>query len=430
MKRLFFVFLLLLLSCVSVPVSPQNLSVMCRQISNQQTAVDSLRHVLKELERNLDEDRQRQVVFSERIQDRVRQDYGYYVQHVSWVMGLYGVGVALLVAIVGFLVPFMYNKMLRNDLKKCRKQAISAAGQVRQASIRMSGLERQIAALQNQLEEMKSIRNTVEKIQEKIEISEKATYAAARKAEISKLFAEAYNEKDHKKQIELYTKLINLNPNLAAAYYNRSYVYDEIGEYSEALVDINKAIELNPENAGFYCNRGIVYGHLGDMQAELADYNKAIELNSKHVGAYCNRGNLYDDIGEVEKALNDLNMALALDPNHATSYNNRANVYLYQNEIEQAMADIQKAFELEKENADQYDTRGCIYLEMKEYDPAIRDFTKAIELNPKKQEFYENRARAYRELAGIETEEEKKRTYRKAEDADRAMARKLGDKVA
>lgn len=431
MRRLFSVFLFSVILCLSVPVSAQNLAAIRSQVANQQNTIDSLRHVLRGIEKNMEEDRQRQFENSERIQERARQDYGFYVQHVSCVMGLYGVGVALLVAIVGFLVPFMYNKMLRNDLKKCRKQAISAAGQVRLASIRMSELEKQIVVLQDQLEEMKSIRDTVEKIQEKIEISEKATYAAARKAEISKLFAEAYNEKDYKKQIALYTKLISLDPNLAAAYYNRSYVYDEMGEYSEALADINKAIELNPVDARSYCNRGIVYGHLGDMQAELADYNKAIELDSKHVCAYCNRGNLYDDMGEVEKALNDLNMALALDPNHATSYNNRANVYLYQNEIEQAMADIQKAFELEKENADQYDTRGCIYLEKKEYDPAIKDFTRAIELNPKEKEFYENRARAYRELAGIETETEKQQTYREAEEADRAMVRKLSeDEVA
>lgn len=399
MRRLFSVFLFSVILCLSVPVSAQNLAAIRSQVANQQNTIDSLRHVLRGIEKNMEEDRQRQFENSERIQERARQDYGFYVQHVSCVMGLYGVGVALLVAIVGFLVPFMYNKMLRNDLKKCRKQAISAAGQVRLASIRMSELEKQIVVLQDQLEEMKSIRDTVEKIQEKIEISEKATYAAARKAEISKLFAEAYNEKDYKKQIELYTKLINLDPELAVAYLDRGYVYCNMNMYDNALNDFNKMIELDPANPDGYSNRGAVYGYLGKYQAALVDYNKAIEL----------------------------------DPNHAASFNNRANVYLRQRKIKQAMADIQKVFEIENANANaaQYDTRGCIYLEKKEYDLAIKDFTRAIELNPKGKEFYENRARAYRELAGIETETEKQQTYREAEEADRAMVRKLSeDEVA
>lgn len=393
MRRLFSVFLFSVILCLSVPVSAQNSAAIRSQVANQQNTIDSLRHVLRGIEKNMEEDRRHQFEDSERIREDARQDYGFYVQHVSCVMGLYGVGVALLVAIVGFLVPFMYNKMLRNDLKKCRKQAISAGKQVQEASIRMSELEKQIVVLQDQLEEMKSIRETVEKIQEKIEISEKATYAAARKAEISKLFAEAYNEKDSKKQIELYTKLINLDPNVAAAYFDRGYVYCNLNMYDNALNDFNKMIELNPANPDGYSNRGAVYGYLGKYQAALVDYNKAIEL----------------------------------DPNHAASFNNRANVYLRQHKIKQAMADIQKAFEIENENAAQYDTRGCIYLEMNEYDLAIRDFTKAIELNPKGKEFYENRAKAYRELAGVETEAEKQQTYREAEEADRAMVRKLGE---
>lgn len=425
MKRLLSL-LLLFLVCISIPIPAQNLATMRRQMASQQTSVDSLRHVLRGLEKNMEEARLRQFEDSERIRDRARQDYGYYLQHVSWVMGLFGGGIALLVGLVGFFVPFMYNKMLRNDLKKCRKRAISAGKQVQEASKRMKEFEAQIGILQNQLEEMKSIRETVEKIQEKIRKSEKATYAAARKAEISKLFAEAYNEKDYKKKIELYTKLINLDPNVAAAYFNRGYVYDEIGEYGKALDDINKSIELNSNDADAYCIRGIIYNHLGDDHSALKNYNKAIELDSKHVNAYCNRGYIYDNIGEYEKALYDLNMAIELDPNHATSFNNRANVYLHKHKIEQAMENIQKAIELE-EDADQYDTRGSIYLEMREYDSAIKDFTKAIELSPKEKEFYENRAKAYRELAGVEPEAEKQQTYREAEEADRAMVRKLGE---
>ena len=48
-----------------------------------------------------------------------------------------------------------------------------------------------------------------------------------------------------------------------------------------ALADFNQAIQLNPELAEAYYGRGTVYFLKGDLDNALAYFNQAIQLNPK-----------------------------------------------------------------------------------------------------------------------------------------------------
>ncbi|MEI6687473.1 MAG: tetratricopeptide repeat protein, partial [Planctomycetota bacterium] len=48
-------------------------------------------------------------------------------------------------------------------------------------------------------------------------------------------------------------------------------------KYPEAIADYTKAIELNPNLATAYYNRGIVLKSLGKTEAAIADFTKARE---------------------------------------------------------------------------------------------------------------------------------------------------------
>ncbi|MEI6687187.1 MAG: tetratricopeptide repeat protein, partial [Planctomycetota bacterium] len=49
-------------------------------------------------------------------------------------------------------------------------------------------------------------------------------------------------------------------------------------KYPEAIADYTKAIELNPNLATAYYNRGIVLKSLGKTEAAIADFTKARDL--------------------------------------------------------------------------------------------------------------------------------------------------------
>ena len=109
-----------------------------------------------------------------------------------------------------------------------------------------------------------------------------------------------------RKEIEHYTKALELNPQMSSAYYNRALIYADIGEYDMAIKDYNSVINLDPEDAGAYSSRGEAYWHKGESDNAIADYSKAIELDPNDAVNYCKRCEVWLGLREWEKAKADL----------------------------------------------------------------------------------------------------------------------------
>jgi len=57
------------------------------------------------------------------------------------------------------------------------------------------------------------------------------------------------------------------------------------------LIDeFTKIIEINPKNATAYYNRGLTKFHLDDYIGAVSDFSIAIQLDHKFTSAYFNRG--------------------------------------------------------------------------------------------------------------------------------------------
>jgi len=71
---------------------------------------------------------------------------------------------------------------------------------------------------------------------------------------------------------------IRQNPKNSHAYFERHFVWMDLGEPHRALDDLNKVIELAPEPVGFI-SRGEVYRFLGEYEKAIEDYNRAEAIN-------------------------------------------------------------------------------------------------------------------------------------------------------
>jgi tetratricopeptide (TPR) repeat protein len=202
----------------------------------------------------------------------------------------------------------------------------------------------------------------------------------------------------HERAIEDYDKAIELNPNLAKAYSNRGLAYADLSQYERAIGDYSKAIGLNPNLMQAYYNRGNGYVELNKHERAIEDYAKAIGLNPNFAQAYYNRGFAYDGLNQHERAIEDYDKAIELNPNLAQAYHNRGLAYAELNKHERAIEDYDKAIELNPKYAEAYIARGIACAELKQHDRAIVDFNKAIELNPKYAGAYYTRSNAYAEL--------------------------------
>ena len=154
------------------------------------------------------------------------------------------------------------------------------------------------------------------------------------------------------------------------------------GNFVQAITDYTKAIELEPNNAAAYYNRGIVYSNSGNLEQAIQNFTKAIELDPRKIEAYINRGTAYLDSQDFEKALQDYNKTIALDSSIAEAYNNRGIVYFHLGDLAQAISDYTRAITLDSSYAFAYVNRGNAYVRSGKLKEAIQDFERYLDLAP------------------------------------------------
>ncbi len=319
-----------------------------------------------------------------------------YTTHVSWVVGLLGVLITILVAVSGFFVPYMTNKRFQEEMDEKIAAHDNEIEQSRQS------LYEQIRKNEQLMSELEGVKNHVDQVeasikemQEKMKQSEEQARQSAITAKASALFSKALKEKDTDIKISLYTEVLDLDPQSVEAHNNRGNAYSDKGEYDKAIQDYAEAIKLNPQYAEAYYNRGNVYCNKGEYDKAIQDYAEAIKLNPQYAEAYYNRGTAYLKKGEYDKAIQDYGEAIKLSPQDAIAYNNRGATYFNKGEYDKAIQDYDEAIKFNPQYAEAFNNRGVVHSEKGEYDKAIQDYAEAIKLNPQYALTYNNRGNCY-----------------------------------
>ena len=196
---------------------------------------------------------------------------------------------------------------------------------------------------------------------------------------------------EHKKAIEYYGQVIEINPQDADAYHNRGVAKAKSGNHKEAIQDYNKAIEINPQDAEAYFNRGLAKATLGNHKEAIKDFDKAIEINPKDAEAYFNRGNAKAKSSNHKETIKDYDKAIEINPQLAGAFNNRGIAKAKSDNHKEAIQDYNKAIEINPQLADAFNNRGIAKATLGNHKEAIQDYDKAIEINPQFAKAFNNR---------------------------------------
>ena len=212
-------------------------------------------------------------------------------------------------------------------------------------------------------------------------------------------FFKAYNEKNYKKQIIYYNKVIELNPEDADAYNNKGIAKAGLGLHEDAILYYNKSIELNSENAEANINRGVSKIHMGLYNEAIKDLKKTIELFPGYSAkGYLNMGYAKGGLRLYEEAIEDYKKDIKIDPQYAEAYFNMGNIKGELRLFNEAIKDFEKAIEINPKYVEAYCTMGNVKRELKLYNEAIIDFEKAIKLDPQYTKAYFSIGNTKREL--------------------------------
>lgn len=126
---------------------------------------------------------------------------------------------------------------------------------------------------------------------------------------------ESHNSGNLIRASEIYTKIIQQNPNdtvLSVIYKHRGMAYFARSLYEQALEDFRKSAHYNPEGFRPYYYIGIVLSVMGREQDAVEAFTRSLELNHFQPYVYFRRAQSYYNLEQYTEALNDLDKAVSL----------------------------------------------------------------------------------------------------------------------
>lgn len=195
--------------------------------------------------------------------------------------------------------------------------------------------------------------------------------------------------------IQLYKKVLRLQPNYLEIHYNLGIAYAKKGLTNEAINAYKKAIELNPNFAEAYANLGLIYvrERMADKAIEVCQ--KALELYPQFDRATSTLGGAYILKNNYKEAEPLVRKALQLNPELSGAHNNLGNIYMHKIMVDEAIQEYLEALKIDPEFKEAHHNLGRAYLLIKLYDKAIAEFKEAIKLKPDYFKAYSNMASAY-----------------------------------
>jgi tetratricopeptide (TPR) repeat protein len=151
-------------------------------------------------------------------------------------------------------------------------------------------------------------------------------------------------------KINYFTRAIELNPELSAAYEERGMLYYFQEHYTKMIRDFLKVTKLSPDNANGYTMLGVAYFKKNDYDSAVSNLTRAIELKPKLAEAYGYRAEAYRLKGMLDLAVQDATRAIEIGGNKRTigkAYSTRAKAYREVGEVERAEADLKRAINMD-----------------------------------------------------------------------------------
>ncbi|MGB8689603.1 MAG: tetratricopeptide repeat-containing serine protease family protein [Microcoleus sp.] len=196
---------------------------------------------------------------------------------------------------------------------------------------------------------------------------------------------------DFQGAIAAYDRAIQLNPNYAAAYFNRAETLLNSEDSKRALEDLNQGLRISPNNVEALLIRGSARQQLGDDQGATDDWNQVVRINPRYATDYSTRGRARFSLNDYRGAIEDFNQALKIVPNTPFTYILRSMAYKNLQDYQSAIADCNQALQINPNFVLAYYTRAGVYFDSRDYQSAIADYDRVLRINPNVAKAYSNR---------------------------------------
>ena len=187
--------------------------------------------------------------------------------------------------------------------------------------------------------------------------------------------------KQYKDAIEYTHKALEINKDLAKAYFIKGMVYKENGDTATSIKSFQITTEIDPEYFKAYEELGIIYSAQKNRVA-LDYFKNALKLNPKSIEVMYAVGLFYQEIGEYQKAIETYQNILKINMKYSNAYYNIGFIYFnYLNDNKKSLAAFTDAARNDSTYAEAYYMRGLTFERIGDKKNAYMDFQKTLQLN-------------------------------------------------
>lgn len=126
-----------------------------------------------------------------------------------------------------------------------------------------------------------------------------------------------YGSVQDERAIDYYNNALRIDSTREEGWYNRAYLYQQLGDYENALSDYDGLLRQNPSYYNAHYNKGYIYlEYLNDYPQALIEFNAVLGINPMNYQALYNRGLTYERMGNYSEAATDYKQVLTMKPDH------------------------------------------------------------------------------------------------------------------
>lgn len=183
------------------------------------------------------------------------------------------------------------------------------------------------------------------------------------------------------------------------AYFLKSKLLFERGDYSNAFSLVEKAVVIDDKVLEYQNLKAKCYARLGKEKKAMDGFQQVLSSDSLYLPAYQGRAEAFMNSTDYEEALKDIRYYLSYYPNDKQARFLNAEINSKSGDFLSAISTYGKLIKEDPSNSDYFIGRANSYMSTKTYKYAIKDYSMALDLDPKNIAIYKKKALAHK-LAG------------------------------
>ena len=183
------------------------------------------------------------------------------------------------------------------------------------------------------------------------------------------------------KAIQIYERVIRLNPQFIEAYNNIALDLAYLGEHQKAIECVNKALSIRPDFIEAIINKGCFLNQTGQYVLACEAFNQALRINPQETKALANLSVSFRHLGNYIEATNCAEELLKLNTQDHKGHAALGKINAKQENLDAALLHFLKANECNPNDADILADIGATYSDMGQFDLAEGYFKQALSMN-------------------------------------------------